>query len=196
MEVLNLLDKLESIVTTSGRIPATKKAIVDIDRLLDVVDQIRLALPQGIQEADEILMKRESVVNHAVLEARRIKSEAENELRGRLTESNLVKEATQKAEEVLADAKRRADMLLQDSQRKAHQLTQEAEGFAEARTDEANHYTQETLLKLEQQLSSLLNSIRRGLDALDTPAKTPANGNGRANGNGHSTKTKNEAAVS
>lgn len=197
MEILALLDKLETLVTTSGRIPATKKAVVDSDKLLDLVDQIRLAVPKGIQDADEILMKRESVVNHAVQEARRIKAEAEHDSRTRVEESTLVKESNKRAEEILAEAKRRSDMLLQDTQRKTYQMTQEAQQFADGRVSEASHYAQEVLLKLEQQLSALLNSIRRGLDTLDADKPPEASvGNGSSNGhkNGHFVGVKNGAA--
>jgi len=192
-----MLDKLESLVTTSGRIPATKKAVVDSDKLLDLVDQIRLAVPKGIQDAEEILMKRESLVNHAVQEARRIKSEAEHESRTKVDNDIVVKEAGKKADEVMAEAKRKADLMLQDSQRRAYQITQEAQQFADSRVNEASHYAQEVLLKLEQQLSSLLNSIRRGLDTLDAgrpaPAANGANGhavNGNAR-NGHTNGARN-----
>ncbi|MBI2936252.1 MAG: hypothetical protein HYY31_05545 [Chloroflexi bacterium] len=171
MEILGLLDKLESNVTTSGRIPATRKVLLDMDKVLDMIDQIRIAVPKDVQEAEEILMKRESVVNQALMESRRIKSDAENESRHRLEQSELVKEAHRMAEETLSDAKRRADLLLQDAQRKAHQTTQDAQGFAEGRIQESSHYAQDVLLRLEQQLSSLLNSVRRGLDTLDVVQK-------------------------
>lgn len=190
MEILAMLDKLESLVTTSGRIPATRKAVVDADKLLDLVDQIRLAVPKGIQDAEEILMKRESLVNHAVQEARRIKSEAEHESRAKVDDNMVVKEAGRKAEEVMAEARRKADLMLQDSQRKAHQITHDAQQFADSRVNEASHYAQEVLLKLEQQLSSLLNSIRRGLDTLDAGRPAAGNDNGR---NGHTNGARNAA---
>lgn len=201
MEILNLLDKMETLATTSGRIPATKKVILDMDRLLELVDQVRLAVPKDVQEADEILMKRESVVNSALMEARRIRADAESESRNRVEESSLVKEANHRAEELLADAKRRADLLAQDTQRKAHQITLEAQQYADGRIGEATHYAQEVLLKLEQQLSALLNSVRRGLDALDTtkePEAAPHGGNGHPDGHGANRRegAKREAPVS
>ncbi|MSP78574.1 MAG: hypothetical protein EXR67_03330 [Dehalococcoidia bacterium] len=178
MEILALLDKLESTVQSSGKIPATKKVVIDGDRLLDLIDQIRLAIPKSVQEADEILMKRESVVNQALLEARRMKSEADVESRKRIDTNEVVKEANKKAEEIVSEAKRRGDMMVQDAQRKAHQITGEAEQFADGRIQEASHYAQETLLSMEKQLSTTLNTIRRGLDSLEAPAPMSASRNG------------------
>jgi vacuolar-type H+-ATPase subunit H len=197
MEILNLLDKLESMVTTSGRIPATKKAMVDMDRLLDLVDQIRLALPKEVQEAEEILMKRESVLNTALLEARRIKADADNQSRSRVDESTVVKEANQRAEDVLADAKRKSDLMLQDAQRKALQIAQDAEAFSHQRVGEASQYAQDVLLRLEQQLSTVLNSIRRGLDTLDTAGAMAQNAaaNSKSGVNGKNGQHKKEVAV-
>jgi hypothetical protein len=139
-----------------------------------MVDQLRLAVPKDVQEAQEILTKKEGVLNQALLEARRIKSSAEEESRSRVDQTEVMRAANDKAEEILSDNKKRADAMVQDSQRKAHAIMKEAQSFYDTRRQEANHYTQETLYKLEQELSTLLNSVRRGLDLLGVehqPAK-------------------------
>jgi hypothetical protein len=56
---------------------------------------------------------------------------------------------------------------VQDAQKKAHQTMQDAQTFADSRVEEANRYSQETLYNLEQHLSIVLNSVRRGLDSLE-----------------------------
>jgi vacuolar-type H+-ATPase subunit E/Vma4 len=108
------------------------------------------------------------VFNQALQDARRIKASAEIESRTRVEDNEITKEATAKSEEILTEAKQRADALLQDAQRKAHAVMQEAQNFSEGRVRESNEYARQTLLGLEQQLSAMVATVRRGLDAMDT----------------------------
>ena len=167
MEILTLIDKLENYVTASARIPGTHKVVMNIEWLLQTVDQLRVAIPKDVQDSQDMLGQREAIINQSLLDARRIKASAEEESRNQVDESSIVQEAESKAEEILADAKRRADALLQDSQRKAHDAMQEAEHFSDTRVTESNRYATETLFRLEQQLASVLNAVRRGLDTLE-----------------------------
>jgi dsDNA-specific endonuclease/ATPase MutS2 len=155
MEILALLDKLESTVSTSARLPGTHKTLVDARQMLDLVDQLRLSVPKDIRQSQEMLAQREAIVNQALLEARRVKASAQEESRTQVMNSTIVKEAEAKAEETLAEAKRRADALVQDAQRKAHEVMQGAQHFSDDRITDSNNYTKETLFRLEQQLASV-----------------------------------------
>jgi cell division septum initiation protein DivIVA len=172
VELLALIDRLETLVTTTPRLPATKKVLLDVDRVLEVVDRLRLAIPRDVQEAQEILARREGVINAALLEARKIKAEAEREGQARLEQSEIVKQAQAKAEEILAEAKGRADMLMADAQRKAQRILAEAQATAEQRVNESTRYAQEVLRRLEESLTGALNAVRRGLDSLEAYAPT------------------------
>jgi len=167
MEILNLIDRLETAVSSSARLPATHKIVLDADRMLELVDQMRLAMPRDMQDAQELMAKREAIINQALLESRRIKASAESESRKQVDESEIVEQANQKAEEIVSEAKRRGDALLQDSQRQAHQVTQEAQAIQEGRMKDCNQYSYDVLSRLEQQLSSVLNSVRLGLDSIE-----------------------------
>ena len=171
MEILSLIDKLETNVTAGARLPGTHKVMMDADRLLELVDQLRVAIPKDVRDSQDMLAQREAIINQALLDARRIKASAEEESRTQVDESAIVKQAEDKAEEALTDAKRRADALLQDSQRKAHDAMQEAQSFSDDRINESNRYATETLFRLEQQLASVLNAVRRGLDTLEEHEK-------------------------
>ena len=167
MEILTLVDKLETALGSSARVPATKKVVVDLGRMMEMVDQMRLAIPKDIQDAQDMLSQRETIINQSLLDARRIKASAADESRIKVNESKIVTDAETKSDELLTDAKRRADALLQDAQRGAHDLTQKAQTFGNSQVRESNRYAQDVLARLETQLSSVLNSIRLGLDSLE-----------------------------
>jgi vacuolar-type H+-ATPase subunit H len=167
MEILSLVDKLESYASASARLPGTHKVMIDSDRLLELVDQLRVAIPKDVRDSQGMLAQREAIINQSLLDARRIKASAEEESRNQVHQHTISQDAEVRAEEILADAKRRADALLQDSQRKAHDAMSEAQSFSDSRISESNRYATETLFRLEQQLASVLNAVRRGLDSLE-----------------------------
>ncbi len=156
MDVLNIVDKLESLVGSSTKVPVASRALVDSKKVTELVDQLRLAVPQDIRAAQEILMKRDQIINQAQIEARRIKAAAEEQAKTKLNESDLVKAA-----------RRRADEILEDAQRKAQRMLEQADTESKTRRAEADAYALETLRNLESQLISLLTTVRRGLEMLE-----------------------------
>ena len=167
MDLLQLVDKLESMATATGKFPGTRKVMIEQDKLLELVDQMRLGIPRDIVEAEELMARREAIINQSLLDARRIKSSAEEEGRNKVHDSEIVAQASKKSEEMTSDAQERADGIVMDAQKKAHRLMQDAQSFADQRFEEANQYAHETLYHLEMHLSTVLNSVRRGLDSLE-----------------------------
>jgi len=143
------------LVATSTSVPATGRAVVDKAKIQELVDQLRLAIPEDVKAAQEILQQRDTLFTQAQVEARHIKVEAEEQFRTKVNESELVKAA-----------RRRADDVISDAQRKAGRLLEQADAEAKARRNEADAYAAEVLRSLDKQLTSLLATVRRGLEAL------------------------------
>ena len=62
------------------KMPITGRSMVDAERLLELVDQMRLATSRAtLQEAQEVLERREQIVNQTMLDARRIRATAEGD---------------------------------------------------------------------------------------------------------------------
>ncbi len=156
METLELIDKLESLVAGASRLPLTGKAMVDVQALMSVVDQIRTSLPEDMKDAKQILEKRDNIVNQALMDARRLKASAEQDSKSRIQDSEIVKVSQKRAEEVLNEAQRRAEKTVAEAQRQTDAMRQEADKYA-----------LEVLSKLESQLSALLSSARRGIEQLE-----------------------------
>ena len=134
----------------------SRKALVDPDVILELVDQLRVAVPQDITEAEEVLRKREDLLNHSLEEARRIRASAETEYRSRVDESELVKEAEKQAAQIVEEA-----------QQKAQHILDMADDDAANRRSSADQYAQEVLYQLEQEVAGLLTTVRRGIEVLD-----------------------------
>jgi len=152
MDIVNTIDRLEALITTSIKVPVAQRTLLDAKKVQELMDQLRLAVPQDVRAAEEILAKKDEVLNQAEAERRRIKAQAEEEFRSRLTQTEVIKEAERNAAELLAEAKR-----------KTAKLVAQADVDARTKKAEADAYTARTLRNLERQLTSNLTSVRNGL---------------------------------
>ena len=144
---------------------------------------MRSSIPASVQEAGEILKQKESIINQAQLEARRVKEAAEQECqaivasareeqRARVDETEIVKAAETKAGETNQQALQEAQQVVQDAQRRAYRMVDEAEAAAAARREGADQYARESLFNLEERLSEQVGQVRRGIDALGLEVET------------------------
>ncbi|MBF8266863.1 MAG: hypothetical protein HW388_371 [Dehalococcoidia bacterium] len=163
MEFSSLIDQLEAVISSGTGVPATRRVLLERDKLTDLVAQMREAMPSDIQEAQELLQMRENLINQALMEARRIKTIAEGEAKARVNESEITKAALKSSDEMVAEAQRRAQRILD-----------EANAQANARRAGANEYAQATMQQLEGELLEVLSTVRRGLDVLDGGKKPSA----------------------
>ena len=150
-----LLNELEESIGGATRVPPMRRGLVDQEKLLELVDRLRVSVPQGIREADQILEKREAIINQALLEARKIRQTAEDEASKRVHESNVIKEAQAEA----------AD-LMERTREEAIKLVNGATAEAQKRLLGADKYALEALGQLERDLGTMLTSVRQGIDWL------------------------------
>ncbi len=163
MDTLELISRLEQIVGGASKMPLTSKVIVDSRLLLEVVDQLRAAVPQDVRDAQQILEKREGIINQALMDARKVKSSADQESKAKVDQSELVKASQKRSDEISTDTQRKADKILADAQRQV-----------EAMRGDADRYALDVLSKLEAQLNAQLNAARRGIEQLEQTAQAAA----------------------
>ncbi|MYC36861.1 MAG: hypothetical protein F4X66_08100 [Chloroflexi bacterium] len=133
--------------------------MVDRTKAIELVDQLRLAVPKEVRAAEEVLAQKDHILNLAQTEARRTKSTAEDEYRERLNKHELVNQAEQRAMTILRDAEERA-----------RRMVEQAETQSQACRTEADAYALRSLRTLEQEVSNINSVVRRGIDVLSGPA--------------------------
>lgn len=101
MKVLELLDEIEEIVDTAASFPLTGKILVDAEEVLEIVKEIRIELPDEIQQAQWIKDERQ-----------RILEEAKNEAEITLKDAQSQAEALVENDDITVKAKRRADEIM------------------------------------------------------------------------------------
>ena len=181
--------ELQRLYSSASRVPGLRrKVMVDADEFASVIRELRTAMPADIQEAQEIIRQKDSILNQTYLESQRLRSKVEEEVTAQkqasirehqemVGESSVLKEAEARADEMREEAQGEAEELLQDAQRRAYRIVTEAEDIASARREGANQYASEVLFSLEEQLSEMLGQIRRGIDTLRPEATTQRTAN-------------------
>ena len=59
MDILQLVDRLQEIMNQARPLPFTHNVIVDEDRILDLIDQMKVAIPDEVKKAQQLLSQRD-----------------------------------------------------------------------------------------------------------------------------------------
>ena len=144
IEIQHLVDRLESLLNESSRIPLTSNLIINEEEYLDIIDQMRITIPAGIKQAKRIQQERERIIAQAHEEAERIVAQAREQ------EASITNE-----HKVLKTAETKVEVLLKEAQQQA-----------EDTKANADDYVVEVLSELEEQLMVFLTTVRNGLKAV------------------------------
>ena len=148
--------------------PIGAGVVVDRRRLLDLVDQMRAALPNEIREADDVLRRRDEIIERADEEAKIKLRRAEEQVDDILDNESIVRAAQARADMLVREAEARGDRMLLDTEHQAKSRLAEAEKLANEQMDEADRYATEMLRRLDEQLQAFGRNVRTALDSLET----------------------------
>ena len=141
MDISHLVDRLEELVNQSRPMPFTRRVLLDEDRLIDIIDQMRVSIPDEVKKAQKVIAERERLLAQASEEAERIKQLAREE-RDTIVEK---------------------DQIAMDARIKADQIVEKARQTATVIQGDADEYVLETLTTMEGELMQVLQQVRNGL---------------------------------
>lgn len=108
MEGMEMLDQLEDIIENSHNMPIVGKALVDKDELLDLIQELRLKIPDDLKQAKWIKGERQRILLEAQKEATAIIKSAEDKIISMINENEITKKANEAAEEIIKNANNKA----------------------------------------------------------------------------------------
>jgi hypothetical protein len=146
MDILHLVDRLEELFNESRAIPLTHQVVVDEDRMLDLIDQMRVSIPEEVKKAQQLLAQRDRILAQAQEEANRTLGLAREKSDQFVERDAIVQAAHSRAEQILAQARMQAN---------------------ETRA-ESDNYILESLSRLEVELERILQQVQNGIMALQT----------------------------
>jgi hypothetical protein len=141
MDIQHLVDRLEDLIDEGRHVPFSKYTLIDEERALEIIDQMRISVPEQIEKAARLLNQRDRLLAQANEEATRVLDIA----RERSTEM------TQR------------DAIVQTAQNRASNIIEQARREAEVIRSDADAYVLEVLKELESQLIRNLTVARNGI---------------------------------
>jgi hypothetical protein len=153
MDILHLIDRLEELFNNSRPIPLTHNVIVDEDKFLDIIDQMRISVPEEVKKAQQVFSQKDRVMAQAQEEANRT-----------------LQLAREKADDLVGK-----EVLIQDAQRRSGQIIDQARVEAENIKTDADQYVLDSLMGLQTELERLANQAQNGVQVLlqnKTPPET------------------------
>lgn len=154
MDILYLLDRLEEALASGQHVPFTARSLIDEQEALDILDQIRVAIPEEVKQARRVLAERESIIGEATERAERIEHDAAAQLRQRLDEHTLVRDAERRAEEIRVEALRAAEQMRREADAYAYRVLHKVQAQLEA----LGVQVEQGLRNLEQERDESLES--------------------------------------
>lgn len=108
MAIDKYLDKLDDMLDSAVSLPlGGGRKMIDADKMRDLLDTIRLNLPQEIKDAKAVVSDRNQILTDAKAEAEDIITRAENRARQLISEQEVTKAAQQSANELIAETQRK-----------------------------------------------------------------------------------------
>lgn len=144
MDILHLVDRLEELFNNSKGVPLTRMVMVDEERMLDLIDQMRLAIPDEIKNSQQIINQKERILAQANEEAHRT--------------IELAKEQAEKLVE--------RDEIVQKAKIIGDEIIQKAREETELIKREADEYAINSLEHLGVELNKILRQVQNGLITL------------------------------
>ncbi len=154
MDIQFLVERLEALVVNARKVPMTSQIILEQATVLDLIDQLRVAIPEEVRQA------------------RRINQESDR----------VLAKAREEAEQIIGAAQEQAALLLQDQSilRQAEAKAQEMIDRAQVKSDEAmrgaDEYAADVLVRLESDLVKTLSIIKKSLELIEERKPQPTEG--------------------
>lgn len=145
MDVLTLLDLLTDELNRATQLPLSGgKAMVDREKMIETIEQIRSALPEDIVLAEQIKREREKILTDAGREAEQLVEEAREQARFLLSEHEIAARAAEEAHAMLAHAQDHSAQICRA----------------------ANDYAEELLANMESLLAGHVELLNRNRESL------------------------------
>ena len=152
MDILHLIDRLEALLNEGRHLLLTKGVVVDEQRAWDIIDQMRIAIPEEVKKAKRVNQERDRIIAQAHEEASRIVELAREEASGLMSEHELARGAESRGATIVERARRDAEVIKAD----------------------ADDYVTQVLGELDIDLTKTLSVVRNGLAKLQAERQAMA----------------------
>lgn len=149
-----LVERLNALLENGRKLPLSNNIVVDQAVALDLVEQLRLAVPEEVKQARRITEESDRILERAQEEADRVVARAQEQAAFLIEERELTRVAEQRSQQIVTDGHDQADEIRRG----------------------ADEYAAGVLIRLEGEVVKILQSIKHGLALLDERAPVAVDG--------------------
>ena len=146
IDIIFLVERLESIIANGRKLPLTSNVVIDQAAALGLIDELRVAVPEEVRAAKRINSEGERIIEKAQEEAERIVARAQEQAAFLIDERGLTQLAEVESRRIVGEAQDDADDVRRG----------------------ADEYAVNVLVGLEGDVVKTLQSIKKGIDLLDS----------------------------
>jgi hypothetical protein len=149
VDIFYLLDRLEELVSFGKRVPFYGKVMVEENEFLALVDQLRIAVPNEIKQAQRVIRERQTIIAESHEEAARILDAARKRAEYFVSQEGILNEARLKGEQ-----------LLQDAHDKRNRVMGEIDAYALEQFDKVEEAMRNGLALIDESLEETVSIMR------------------------------------
>ncbi len=150
MNIDEILEMMDDMLDKAVQVPfSNKKSLVDVDKMRELIDEVRMNMPREIKQAKDLVSDRKVIISDAKNEANAIITKAEQRAAVLVSQQEVMRVANAKANEITTAA-----------QEKSRELR-----------DTTNKYVDNMLNRVEELLSHDLVDIKKARTALKSSTK-------------------------
>jgi vacuolar-type H+-ATPase subunit H len=143
-DILYLVERLEEVLAQGWRVPFSANAVIDEDAFIDIIEQMHIAIPIEIRQAQQIIQQKDRILAQAREESERMLEHAYQQAERLVTQTAVVERAQLRSKELRTLA------------------WQEAEEIRQG----ADEYAGDVLARLRDELQAYLHQVDNGLERL------------------------------
>ena len=151
MDIQFLVERLEALVVNARKVPMTSTVMLEQAQVLDLIDQLRVAIPEEVKQARRINQETDRVLAKAREEAESIIGAAQEQAALLLQDQSIIREAESRAQDAIDKADRKAEETMRG----------------------ADQYAADVLVRLQSDLHKTLSVIEKSLEVLEERRAQP-----------------------
>jgi len=138
--LLDYLDDIEEVLEKSKSLPLIGKISVDKEKILDIINEIRLSLPDDMRIAQRILGDHDKIIEEAKHRAGNLLEDAKMEAKSMTNSHEIFRRASEQASDHMEETKR-----------SAREIRLNAMDYADEILEKAENQIRQTMDNMEQQ---------------------------------------------
>ncbi|WP_053943283.1 MULTISPECIES: hypothetical protein [Kallipyga] len=155
MDILQLIEELEDVLSDATNIPFSKKVSIDPDEVFDIIKEIRETLPEEIRQAKWVNDEKDRILQEANDQAAAIEAKSKQQV------DAIDAQAKARFEELVSQ-----DRITQAATETGEHIVQKAEEQARQIRESTFAYIDEILANTQENLNAVIHELDRNRQEL------------------------------